>query len=46
VGDDLLISDWSRGETTYKADSVLIADYEQLLAGTAEPRVVFDPDRE
>jgi prolyl oligopeptidase len=40
----LLISDWSRGETTYKADSVLIADYEQLVAGTAEPRVVFDPD--
>ena len=40
----LLISDWSRGDTTYKADSVLIADYEQLVAGTAELRVVFDPD--
>ena len=40
----LLISDWSRGGTTYKADSVLIADYEQLVAGTAELRVVFDPD--
>jgi prolyl oligopeptidase len=39
----LLVSDWSRGATTYKADSVLIADYEQLVAGTAEPRVVFDP---
>ena len=40
----LLISDWSRGNITYKADSVLIADYEQLVAGTAELRVVFDPD--
>ena len=40
----LLISDWSRGDITYKADSVLIADYEQLVAGTAELRVVFDPD--
>ena len=42
----LLISDWPRGEVTFKADSVLIADYEQLVAGTAEPRVVFDPDGE
>jgi prolyl oligopeptidase len=25
---------------------VLIVDYEQLLTGTAEPRVVFDPDGE
>ena len=40
----LLVSDWTTGATTYKADSVLIADYEQLVAGTAEPRVVFDPD--
>jgi prolyl oligopeptidase len=40
----LLVSDWSRGATTYKAGSVLIVDYEQLVAGTAEPRVVFDPD--
>jgi prolyl oligopeptidase len=40
----ILVSDWSRGATTYKADSVLIVDYEQLVAGTAEPCVVFDPD--
>jgi prolyl oligopeptidase len=40
----LLVTDWSRSGTTYKADSVLIVDYEQLVAGTAEPRVVFDPD--
>lgn len=42
----LLVSDWDRGATTYKAGSVLIVDYEQLVAGTAEPRVVFDPDGE
>jgi prolyl oligopeptidase len=42
----LLISDWPRDDTTFKADSVLIADYEQLVAGTAQPRVVFDPDGE
>ncbi|MCW2560192.1 MAG: serine protease, family peptidase [Mycobacterium sp.] len=42
----LLVSDWPRGDTTYKAGSVLILDYEQLVAGTAEPRVVFDPDGE
>ena len=42
----LLISDWTRGDTTYKADSVLIADYEQLVAGTPELHVVFDPDGE
>ncbi|WP_313865222.1 prolyl oligopeptidase family serine peptidase [Mycobacterium sp.] len=39
----LLISDWSRGDTTYTAGSVLVADYEQLVAGTAEVRVVFEP---
>jgi prolyl oligopeptidase len=39
----LLVSDWSRADTTYKAGSVLIADYEELVAGTAELRVVFDP---
>lgn len=40
----LLISDWTRGSTTYRADSVLIADYEQLVAGTPEFHVVFDSD--
>ena len=40
----LLVSDWVRGETTYRADSVLITKYDDLLAGTAEFTVVFDPD--
>ena len=38
-----LLSDWSRDNTTYTAGSVLVADYEQLVAGTAELRVVFRP---
>ena len=38
-----LVSDWPRGDTTYKAGSVLIADYEQIVAGTAELHVVFEP---
>jgi len=41
-----LKSDWTRGDTTYDAGSVLIADYEQLVAGTAEPRAVFKPGNE
>jgi prolyl oligopeptidase len=39
----LLMSEWTRGDVTYAPGSVLIADYEQILAGTAEPRVVFEP---
>jgi prolyl oligopeptidase len=39
----LLLSDWPRGDTTYEAGSVLITEYEQLVAGTAELRVVFEP---
>ncbi len=39
----LLVSDWTTKDTTYKAGSVLIADYEQVAAGTAELRVVFEP---
>ena len=38
-----LVSDWPRGDITYQAGSVLIADYEQIVAGTAELRVVFEP---
>jgi len=38
-----LLSDWARGDTTYKAGSVLVGDYEQIVAGTAELRVVFEP---
>jgi prolyl oligopeptidase len=42
----LLVSDWARGDTIYRAGSALIADYEQLVAGTAELRVVFEPGGE
>ncbi len=38
-------SDWTVGAITYRAGSVLIADYEQLVADTAEPHVVFEPDK-
>ena len=38
-----LVSDWVRGGTTYRAGSVLVTDYEQLVAGTAELQVVFEP---
>ena len=38
-----LLSDWPRDGTTYKAGTVLIADYNELLAGTAELRAVFEP---
>jgi prolyl oligopeptidase len=37
-----LRSDWRTDDTTYTAGSVLIADYEQIVAGTAELRVVFE----
>jgi prolyl oligopeptidase len=39
----LLSSDWHRGDTTYVAGSVLVTDYEDLVAGTAELHVVFEP---
>jgi prolyl oligopeptidase len=39
----VLLSDWARGETTYKAGTVLVTDYEQLVAGTAELHAVFEP---
>ena len=39
-----LRSDWQRPEATYPAGSLLAADYEKFLAGTAELRVVFAPD--
>jgi prolyl oligopeptidase len=38
-----LLSDWARGDTTYKAGSVLLTDYEHIISGTAELRVVFEP---
>jgi prolyl oligopeptidase len=39
----VLMSDWARGEITYMPGSVLIAEYDQVVAGAAEPRVVFEP---
>jgi prolyl oligopeptidase len=39
----VLLSDWHRADTTYQAGSVLITEYEDLVTGTAEPRLVFEP---
>jgi prolyl oligopeptidase len=39
-----LRSDWSFGIATYSAGSLLAANYDEFLAGTAELRVVFEPD--
>jgi prolyl oligopeptidase len=39
-----LRSDWLTGSTEYRAGSLLAADYEEFLAGTAQLRVVFEPD--
>ena len=40
----MLRTDWIRDDVTYLAGSVLLADYEGFLAGTAELHVVFKPD--
>ncbi|GAB1816288.1 prolyl oligopeptidase family serine peptidase [Mycobacterium sp. MUNTM1] len=39
-----LRSDWSLGEATYTAGSLLAANYDEFLAGTAQLQVVFEPD--
>lgn len=39
-----LRTDWYRGDATYAAGSLLAADYDEFLAGTAELVVVFEPD--
>jgi prolyl oligopeptidase len=39
-----LRTDWYTGAGVYKAGSLLAADYEQFLDGTAELTVVFSPD--
>ncbi len=39
-----LRTDWHTGTADYTAGSLLAADYEQFLAGTAELSVVFEPD--
>jgi prolyl oligopeptidase len=39
-----LRTDWFLGTATYHAGSLLAADYDEFLAGTAELRMVFEPD--
>ena len=39
-----LRTDWFIGTATYTAGSLLAADYAEFLAGTAELRLVFEPD--
>ncbi|MEZ0362846.1 prolyl oligopeptidase family protein [Mycobacterium sp. pUA109] len=39
-----LRTDWFTGAASYTAGSLLAADYDDFLAGTAELRVVFEPD--
>jgi len=39
-----LRTDWDTGTASYAAGSLLAADYDDILAGTAEMRVVFEPD--
>ena len=39
-----LRTDWSVGAATYRAGSLLAANYDEFLAGTTELQVVFEPD--
>ncbi len=39
-----LRTDWTVGTATYRAGSLLAADYDEFLGGTADLRVVFEPD--
>ncbi|OBI47490.1 prolyl oligopeptidase [Mycobacterium kyorinense] len=39
-----LRTDWLTGSASYVAGSLLAADYDEFLAGTAQLRVVFEPD--
>lgn len=39
-----LRTDWVRGGTSYTAGSLLVANYDQFMAGAAEPRVLLEPD--
>ncbi|HEY0224972.1 MAG TPA: prolyl oligopeptidase family serine peptidase [Mycobacterium sp.] len=38
-------TDWTVGGTTYRAGSLLAADYDQFLSGTAQLQVAFKPDK-
>jgi prolyl oligopeptidase len=37
-------TDWTVGGLTYRAGSLLVADYDEFLSGTAQLREVFEPD--
>jgi prolyl oligopeptidase len=39
-----LRTDWYIGDATYAAGSLLAADYDEFLSGTAKLHVVFEPD--
>lgn len=39
-----LRTDWQRGDTVYAAGSLLVADYDQFISGTAQLQTVFEPD--
>ena len=39
-----LRTDWHTGTADYRAGSLLAADYEEFLSGTADLTVVFEPD--
>jgi len=39
-----LRTDWDTGIVSYRAGSLLAADYDEFLAGTAQCRVIFEPD--
>lgn len=39
-----LRTDWDTGTASYRAGSLLAADYDEFLAGTAQCTVVFEPD--
>jgi prolyl oligopeptidase len=37
-------TDWTVGGLTYRAGSLLVADYDEFLSGTAQLQEVFEPD--
>lgn len=39
-----LRTDWDTGTASYRAGSLLAADYDEFLAGTAQCSVIFEPD--
>lgn len=41
-----LVSDWTRGDIVYGAGSVLVTNYEDVVAGTPDLHVVFTPGGE